>query len=301
MAALTEDRKTEYQEGELLSLPVAASAAIYAGAMVCINTDGYACPAADTAGYRFVGVSTEAADNSSGADGDLNVEVRTKGVFKFATLSSAQAKVGQVMYVSNDQTFRHQSANRVTCGRLVQYDSATVGWIQIDAGLHQGQATIPIPLGALTLEDGTAITKFADGASATPGFSQESSKEVVLRWNDHATPTKVAFSVALPQDLDPNNDIEVHWLAKASGATDTPVLEHEVYIGAGDTDCAGTDDEIDGGTTLTEYYALVDDANVETPPNMVTVVFGPKAGELGNDDLLIYAVWIEYQRRAESV
>jgi hypothetical protein len=163
--------------------------------------------------------------------------------------------------------------------------------------LQTAQAMIPVPLGAITLEDGTALTTFSDGSSATPGFNQVSNKEVVLRWNNCSAPSKVAASLPLPNDLDSSQDVVVHWLAKASGTTDTPTLEHECYFNAGDTDCAGTDDEVDGGTTLTEYSATVQASNVPSAPGALTVVFGPKSGELGTDDLLVYGFWIEYTRK----
>jgi len=161
--------------------------------------------------------------------------------------------------------------------------------------IQTAQKLIQIPLSSLTQEDGTALTKFADGDSATPGFAQISNKEVVLRWNNHATPTKVAaFGIALPPDLAAGADVVVHWRAKMSGATDSPDIEHEAYLGAGDTDCAGTDDEVDQGTTLTEYTATIGNADVGGSPEELTLLFGPKATELGTDDLLVYSVWIEY-------
>lgn len=167
---------------------------------------------------------------------------------------------------------------------------------ELYASIDTAKKTIPIPLGALTLEDGTALTKFASADEATCGFAQLSNKEVVLRFNNHATPPKVAFSVPMPQEMDGAAAVEVHWLAAMSGANDTPVLEHECYFGAGDTDCAGTDDEIDGGVTLTEYSSSIAHGDVpDTMPAVLTCIFGPKAAELGTDDLLIYAVWLEVE------
>ena len=167
---------------------------------------------------------------------------------------------------------------------------------ELYAAHDTAKKTIPIPLGALTLEDGTAITKFSDGASATPGFAQESNKEVVLRWNNHTSHTAVAFSVPMPQEMDGAAAVEVHWLAKMSGASDTPVLEHECYFNAGDTDCAGTDDEIDGGATLTEYSASIAAGDVpDTMPAVLTVIFKPKDTEAATDDVLVYAVWLEVE------
>lgn len=167
---------------------------------------------------------------------------------------------------------------------------------ELYASIDAAKKTIPIPLGALTLEDGTALTKFVSEDAASCGFAQLSNKELVLRFNNHATPPKVAFSVPMPQEMDGAAAVEVHWLAAMSGSTDSPVIEHECYYGAGDTDCAGTDDEVDQGTTLTEYSSSIAHGDVpDTMPSVLTCIFGPKAAELGTDDLLIYAVWLEVE------
>jgi len=167
---------------------------------------------------------------------------------------------------------------------------------EIYASIDGAKKTIPIPLGSLMLEDGTAIGKFSDGTSATPGFAQLSNKEVVLRWNNHSSHTAVAFSVPMPQELYGSAAVEVHWLAAMSGNTDTPDLVHECYFGAGDTDCAGTDDEIDGGTALTEYSASIAHGDVpDTMPATLTCIFQPKDGEATTDDVLVYAVWLEVE------
>ncbi len=165
-------------------------------------------------------------------------------------------------------------------------------------------AQIMIPLGLLTLEDGTALTKFSNGDNATPGFQQVSNKEIILRWNNHATPTKVGFSVKIPEELDDAEDVQIGVLVKLSGSTDTPVLEFESYFDVGDTDCAGTDPEITAGTTLTEELNTIDAADV--PPGSavsgaLTVLFGPKAGELGTDDVLVYGIVVQYTRKPQSI
>ena len=181
-------------------------------------------------------------------------------------------------------------------GSLITGTTVETALAELAQHNKSAQKCVPIPLACLALEDGTPLAKFANGDSATPGFSQESNKEVVLRWNNHGTPTKVAvFGLSLPPDLDPAAAVAVHWRAKMSGANDTPVLEHECYLGAGDTDCAGTDDEIDGAATLTEYTSSIAHGDVGGSPEELTLIFGPKAGEIGTDDLLIYSVWLEYK------
>ena len=132
MAACTSDRNTPYREGIELDFPVKGGARIFAGSMVAVDATGYAVPAGNTAGHRFVGVAMEQVNNATGADGAALVRVRTAGLFEFGAASISQANVGAVMYVVDDQTFDDANPGQgVTCGRLLKFVSATKGWIKI--------------------------------------------------------------------------------------------------------------------------------------------------------------------------
>ncbi len=158
---------------------------------------------------------------------------------------------------------------------------------------------IPISLGSVRKEDGTVLTALA--ADAVPGFTQLSNKEVVLAWAANATPG--AASVVIPL-VDPaiNDaaDVVVHILARMGGATDTPVLAIEAYIGAGDTDCAGADPEITGGVTLTEYTCTIAADDVPAAPTSLTLVLTPTAGQMGTDALYVYGLWLEVTRKLRA-
>lgn len=324
---LLKDRATPYQEGWEIALPVYQGVKIYAGSMVCVGgSHGYAIPAADAAANQFMGIAMEHVDNSSGSSGDKKVRVRRKGVFEFKASSITQAMVGDLMYVVDDETFDETSpGNNVLCGRLVEYISATKGMIDIEVAVPvavsagdaltlvdaAGNFTTPTVSAALAqlasrakkarltpiaivLEDGTVITKF--NAAPTPGWAQLNDKETVLKWATHATPGKIAVIFAIPDDLNGAANVEIHFLAAMSGATDTPEMTTEAYFNAGDTDCAGADDEVDGGVTLTEYVNVLALADVPDGPAHLTVIMNPKDGELGNDSLYLYAIWLEYTR-----
>ncbi len=133
MAALTKDRATSYREGVEIDYPVAADTIIFAGSLVCVNSNGYAVPAADTAGYKFIGIAMAQADNKGGGNGDKKVRVRRSGVFEFDAGSITQAMVGEAMYVVDDHTFDDAAGatNDIKVGVLVKYVSATTGWIDI--------------------------------------------------------------------------------------------------------------------------------------------------------------------------
>jgi hypothetical protein len=133
MAGLTRDRATAYRDGIEVEYPVAAATKIYAGSLVCVDGNGFAVPAADSSGYRFVGAAMEQVDNGSGANGEKVVRVRRTGVFEFDAASITQAMVGNAMYAVDDHTFDDATGptNDVKVGVLVKYVSATQGWIDI--------------------------------------------------------------------------------------------------------------------------------------------------------------------------
>lgn len=134
MSALTKDRDTLYKEGVEEELPMAASAKVYGGSMVCTNASGYAAPGADTANFMFAGVACAEADNSAGANGAINVKIKRKGVFLFAASGMTAADVGKTVYVLDDQTVALAAGtmNDIPAGKIVKVESATAVWVDID-------------------------------------------------------------------------------------------------------------------------------------------------------------------------
>jgi len=146
MAALTSDRNTEYSLGDLLSIPVAAETRIFAGSLVCSNADGYAVPAADTAGLIFEGVATAQADNRNGADGDLNVVVRRRGRYRLDCASALdQSALSAQVYAEDDQTVAVAGDvdNDVAVGVIDKVEGAGDCWVSIDAAVLAGKSWSP--------------------------------------------------------------------------------------------------------------------------------------------------------------
>ena len=133
MAALTKDRATPYREGIEIEFPVAANSKIFSGSLVCANTSGYAVPAADTAGLKFLGVALEQVDNTGGANGAKIVRLRRTWVFELDATSVTQAMVGTDMYAKDDHTVDDAAGttNDIRVGVLVKYVADTKGWIDI--------------------------------------------------------------------------------------------------------------------------------------------------------------------------
>lgn len=135
MTALAADRNTQSKIGGIQVYPVDGGSVIYKGAIVAVNAAGYLIPASDLAASKVVGVADEKVDNGSGADGALNCRVVSGRAFKFAATSITQAMLGEMMYVVDDQTFDDTlGTNGIKVGRLVQYVSATEGWVHIPFG-----------------------------------------------------------------------------------------------------------------------------------------------------------------------
>ncbi len=143
MAALTSDRNTEYSLGDLLSMPVAGSTRIFAGSLVCIGEDGYAVPAADTAGLLFAGVATAQADNRNGEDGDVRVVVRRRGRYRFNYQGSlTQAGLGARVYAVDDQTVDAANgvSNDLRVGVIDRIEGSGECWLSIDEAVLAGRA-----------------------------------------------------------------------------------------------------------------------------------------------------------------
>lgn len=132
--ALTADRNTPMKDGELISVPVAASVKIFAGALVAASATGYATPGAVAATLTYLGRAEEYVDNSGGAAGAKNVLVRRKKAFKLKNYASdliVQADLGKVCYIFDDETVAKTSATstRSAAGTVVCVESDGV-WVQ---------------------------------------------------------------------------------------------------------------------------------------------------------------------------
>jgi len=145
MSALTADRETTRKEVGFKQYPCGVDI-IYKGSMVGIPSDGYAEAMVPGTCLRFGGVAYDKVDNSGGSNGDKYTRCYTEGVFLFAASSITQAMVGQMMYAVDDQTFDDDpGAYAIPVGVLVEYISATSGWIDIGRALGVEKVRINIP------------------------------------------------------------------------------------------------------------------------------------------------------------
>jgi hypothetical protein len=132
MAALTAERQTEqYGESpapETVYLPVAASTKVFAGALVCIDTNGRATEGETATTLISVGRAELTVDNSTGSAGAKSVTVR-KGAFWYANSTSTDAISApdrySTCYVVDDQTVAKTTGGttRSAAGKVLDIDS----------------------------------------------------------------------------------------------------------------------------------------------------------------------------------
>lgn len=105
--SLSADRNTPMKDGELISVPVAEGAELFAGGIAVADATGYAAPGSAATGLTYLGRSEEHVDNTDGSDGDKSVQVRRKRAFKWknsATDPVTQASLGLTCYVEDNET-----------------------------------------------------------------------------------------------------------------------------------------------------------------------------------------------------
>lgn len=133
MAATTQDRNTPFKEGELIVVPVAATAKILAGTIVAASAAGFAVPGATATTLAYLGMADANVDNSAGADGAVSVPVRRGKAFKWANDGGdpvTQASLGRACFIVDNQTVaKTNGANtRSQAGIVVGLDADGV-WV----------------------------------------------------------------------------------------------------------------------------------------------------------------------------
>lgn len=117
---------------------VKASAVIYQGGLVMLDTGGYLVPAADTANCKVVGWADESVTGTT--DGVIKCRVRSGCTAKMASSSTAVTNMdAPLLYVVDDNTVDETSpANSVKAGLMVfPYISTTSVWMYIPRyGVH---------------------------------------------------------------------------------------------------------------------------------------------------------------------
>jgi hypothetical protein len=122
---LTADRKTKTSVPGLREFPVLAGAVIFEGAMVSVDSSGWARPARTVAsGDKCVGIAELRADNTGGSNGAITVKVRSDRVAYMNNSTSgdliANLNVGADCFVVDDSTvaLTNGTNTRVRAGKI---------------------------------------------------------------------------------------------------------------------------------------------------------------------------------------
>lgn len=171
--ALAADRNTPMMDGELLSLPMAA-VKIFAGALVAINSAGYATKGQAATGMTYFGRAEEQVDNSAGNAGDKNILVRRGKAFKWknsGTSAIVQADLGKICYIEDDQTVSKtdQAGTLSAAGTIVGVDSDGV-WVA-EVGKARLTATAALDFASIAAAGSADLTVTVAGAASGDSVS----------------------------------------------------------------------------------------------------------------------------------
>jgi len=110
--------------------PVKEATKIYKGAAVGDDGNGYM--RGLVAGDPFRGFADAQADNSSGAAGDINVRLITKGLVKLTISGVAITDVGRKVYASADGTFTLTQGSNTKIGYVARYVTTDTAMVQFE-------------------------------------------------------------------------------------------------------------------------------------------------------------------------
>lgn len=138
MSALSAGRRTLRRNGDRVSHPLAAGAAVFGGGLVCLDASGWLVPGTAAPGLTCVGVAAETVGNPGGAAGAVHAEVDRHGAWRFdsdATDPVGRTRIGKLAYMVDDHTLAATAGNdgggnpaRSAAGTVIDIDADGV-WI----------------------------------------------------------------------------------------------------------------------------------------------------------------------------
>ena len=133
--------KRQGRDGQIRSLPVAASTHLYEGTLCYLDTDGNATGAISNEDLRFMGI-VRSEVNNTGAAAAANVELWTDGDFDLplSTTSLLAADVNVTVYGVDNFALSETAANQPEVGKVVKYLTTSLARVRI-RGLGEGLVT----------------------------------------------------------------------------------------------------------------------------------------------------------------
>lgn len=128
MAALIKDRNTGHVECLYWDIPAKTNKIFFFGAQVAIGADGFAVPAAATAGLKTIGVCHNHTDSTGIADGGILVRVAFRRAMLMNNSSVNADKLTAAdlwlpCYVEDDQTVRQiNGGTNIVAGIFARFE-----------------------------------------------------------------------------------------------------------------------------------------------------------------------------------
>lgn len=120
----------------MLNIPVKSGAELTEATMAAINGDGYAAPAAASAGLRVAGCVQRYCDNRNGADGEQAVSVK-RGTFVWGNDGTIkETDILKPCYVKDERTVTITAEGSSMAGIILEVadDGVTVDMTQAGSG-----------------------------------------------------------------------------------------------------------------------------------------------------------------------
>ncbi len=117
--------------------PVGAAITLYDLTMCFIDaTDGQLTNVINGGANKLAGIVAQGgADNSAGADGDVDGEFYQEGEFLLTGSGFAADDVGKKIYATDNYAVHLTSTSRTYIGTVTKFASATQVWVKIDVQL----------------------------------------------------------------------------------------------------------------------------------------------------------------------
>ena len=167
-AALSASRDTPSRAGVEMNIGVYTNTRIFAGAMVAVNSSGYAVPAANTASYIVIGRAQETVDNRTNVDGAGDSGAKTidvsRGVFGWSNNAGiTDADIGSFAYAEDDNSVDDDAPSEaIIAGIIVDVDADYVWVDTYHVGRTAGSYTTVSASGKATFNGETEMNEDVD-------------------------------------------------------------------------------------------------------------------------------------------
>jgi hypothetical protein len=190
MTAQSANRDSKRQVGDTRVYGLEGDTAdnFYKGAMIVLNTGGYAVVGVNTAAHRFVGVAAEQFNQTAtAADGTNEIKVWRRGLFEFVGSSLAITDIGRPVWLTDDQTISLTQTNVGPIGVIADFISATAAVVDIGDAAAGGAQFAKLAYGTGACASGSTTVEVTTGLTSVTAA-------VVSNQTVATAPTKVFSS-----------------------------------------------------------------------------------------------------------